>query len=175
MSTANPSPQAPAPPGATAPMTITRLFNAPRARVFAAWTDPAQVAQWWSPHGFSNPVCELDVRPGGRIRIDMLGPDGVVYPDTGVYHEIVPPERIVFTNRAFEDEAGQAQLEVLTTVTFAEENGQTRLTVHSEVVKATPAVAGALAGMEVGWRQSLEKLAELLETGSVTPRPASWD
>jgi uncharacterized protein YndB with AHSA1/START domain len=157
------------------PVTISRLLNAPRERVFAAWTDPAQVAQWWSPHGFSNPVCELDVRPGGAMRIDMLGPDGVVYPDTGVYHEIVPPERIVFTSRAFEDESGQAELEVLITVTFAEDAGKTQLTVQAVPVKATPAVAGALAGMEVGWRQSLEKLAELLETGHVTPRPPSWD
>ena len=50
-------------------LTITRTFDAPRALVFKAWTDPAQVAQWWGPAGWSNPVCEIDPRPGGAIRM----------------------------------------------------------------------------------------------------------
>jgi uncharacterized protein YndB with AHSA1/START domain len=180
MTTANRSPQPPAPPPAaaapglppdlTAPVTITRILDAPRARVFAAWTDPAQVAQWWSPHGFTTPLCELDVRPGGTILMHMLGPDGIIYPDKGVYHEIVPPERLVFTSTAIEDEAGQPQLEVRTTVTFAEYHGKTKLTLQAVVVRATPTVAGALAGMAAGWSQSLEKLAEYLVTGDVTPQ-----
>src|SRR5579864_4389397 len=78
-------------------MEMTRVFDAPRKVVFAAWTDPKQMAQWWGPTGFTTPVCELDVRPGGAIRIDMRAPDGTIYPMTGVYKEIVPPERIVFT------------------------------------------------------------------------------
>ncbi len=61
------------------------MFDAPRELVFKAWTDPKQVAQWWGPHGFSNPVCELGLRPGADIRIHMRGPDGTVYPMTGVY------------------------------------------------------------------------------------------
>src|SRR5882762_715575 len=63
-----------------------------------AWTDPKQVAEWWGPHRFTNPVCDLDVRPGGAIRIHMRGPDGTVYPMTGVYQEVVEPERLVFTS-----------------------------------------------------------------------------
>ncbi len=54
---------------------ITRMFDAPRALVFKAWTDPRHVARWWGPKGVTNPVCELDVRPGGAIRIDMRGAD----------------------------------------------------------------------------------------------------
>jgi uncharacterized protein YndB with AHSA1/START domain len=71
--------------------------------------------------GFTNPVCELDVRPGGGIRIDMRGPDGVVYPMDGVFHGIVEPERLVFTSRAFEKESGKTLIVVHNTVTFAEE------------------------------------------------------
>ncbi len=143
-------------------LVITRVFDAPRDLVFKAWTDPKHVAQWWGPKGFTNPVCELDVRPGGAIRIDMRGPDGVIYPMKGVFHEIVEPERLVVTTSALEDEEGNPQLEVLTTVTFAEYNGKTKLMLQAVVVKSAPAAAGALAGMEQGWRQSLDRLAEYL-------------
>ena len=141
-------------------VTITRLFDAPRALVFKAWTDPKQLAQWWGPHGFTTPVCEVDVRPGGALLIHMRGPDGVVYPNKGVFHEIVEPERIVVTTSAFEDAEGHPQLEVLNTVTFAELSGKTKLTLHVVVVKSTPVVDTALAGMEEGWNQSLDRLAE---------------
>lgn len=84
------------------------------------------------------------------------------YPTTGVFHEVVAPERLVFTTSAFADEVGHPGLEVLNTVTFAELDGKTHLTLHAVVVKSVPAVAGALAGMEEGWSQSLDKLAEHL-------------
>ncbi|MGA2539857.1 MAG: SRPBCC domain-containing protein, partial [Terracidiphilus sp.] len=69
---------------------ISRLFNAPRELVYAAWTDPKQLAQWWGPKGFTNPRCEVDVRPGGKIHIDMRAPDGVVYPMAGAFREVIP-------------------------------------------------------------------------------------
>ena len=64
-------------------LVLIRIFDAPRERVWKAWTDPRQVAQWWGPAGFTNPRCEVDVRPGGVLRIDMRGPDGTVYPMAG--------------------------------------------------------------------------------------------
>ncbi|HTE85555.1 MAG TPA: SRPBCC domain-containing protein [Dehalococcoidia bacterium] len=141
-------------------LVLTRVFDAPRELVFKAWTDPRHVAEWWGPHGFTNPVCELDARPGGAILIHMLWPDGsTVNPMRGVYHEIVEPERLVFTSTAMEDEQGKPGLEVLNTVTFAEDNGKTRMTLHALVVKAAPETAAALAGMEQGWTESLERLS----------------
>jgi uncharacterized protein YndB with AHSA1/START domain len=104
----------------------------------------------------------LDVRPGGALLIHMRGPDGVVYPTKGVFHEIALPERLVFTTSAFEDDQGNPRLEVLNTVTFAELGGKTKLRLHAVVVKSAPAVEAALAGMEEGWSQSLDKLAEHL-------------
>jgi len=139
-------------------LVFTRAFDAPRELVFEAWTDPKRVAQWWGPHGFTNPVCELDVRPGGAIRIDMRGPDGTVYPMTGVYQEIVAPERLAFASAAL-DEEGNPLFEVLTTVTFAGQGGRTTLTLQARVVKATAEAAPYLEGMEAGWTQSLERLA----------------
>ena len=60
--------------------THTRVLKAPREKVWAAWTDPARMAAWWGPKGFTNPVCELDVRPGGRIWIVMRAPDRSDHP-----------------------------------------------------------------------------------------------
>ena len=98
------------------------------------------------------------------MRIDMLGPDGRLYPMKGVFHEIVPPQRLVFMSKAFENEAGDPQLEVLHTITFTDVGDQTRLTLEARVVKATPKVAEALAGMEQGWVQALDRLAESLQS-----------
>ncbi len=115
------------------------------------------MAQWWGPHGFTNPVCELDVRPGGAIRIDMRGPDGTLYPMTGLYREIVEPDRLVFTSAAL-DERGEPLFEVLTTVTFAEQGEQTIQTLRARVARTTARAAPYLEGMEAGWTQSLQRL-----------------
>jgi uncharacterized protein YndB with AHSA1/START domain len=144
-------------------LVITRVLAARRELVFQAWTNPKHVRRWWGPHGFTNPVCELDVKPGGAMRIDMLGPDGKVYPMRGVFHEIVPPERLVFTSMAVENGTGKPILEVLNTVTFTDLGSQTRLTLEARVVRATPEAAEALAGMETGWSQALERLEESLQ------------
>ena len=152
-------------PTATREVTLTRVFDAPRVMVWNAWIDPKQMAQWWGPHHFTNPRCELDVRPGGAIRIDMRAPNGTVYPMGGHFDEIVPRERLVFTAIA-EDHDGNALLESVTTVTFVEEGGEasgkTRITVHAKAVGLAPVAPQMLAGMEAGWTQSLERLAALV-------------
>jgi uncharacterized protein YndB with AHSA1/START domain len=146
-------------------LVLTRVFDAPRELVFKVWTDPKHVARWWGPHGFTNPVCELDLRPGGAIRIHMRAPDGTVYPMTGVFQEIVEPERIVFISAAL-DAAGNPMFEVLTTVTFAEQGKKTKQTMRARVIKTTPQAAPYIAGMEQGWTQSLERLTAYLATQS---------
>ena len=143
-------------------MTTSRILNAPRELVFKVWTEPQHLAQWWGPRGFTNPVCELDLKPGGKIRIHMDHPDFPNHLMTGVFHEVIAPERLVFTSKAFENEDGVAPLEIFNTVTFEDHNGKTKLTVHAVVTKATPKMAGALAGMDMGWSQSLDKLNEYL-------------
>jgi uncharacterized protein YndB with AHSA1/START domain len=144
---------------------ITRIIDAPPAIVFEAWTDPEHMAQWWGPAGFTNPVCELDVRPGGAIFILMRAPDGAEHPMTGTFHEIVPPERLVFTACAV-DHQGKRLLEAHTTVTFVEQGGMTRLTVEARAVGLVDLAARMLEGMEAGWTQSLERLAQLAATRS---------
>jgi len=142
-------------------VTITRVFAAPRALVFKAWTDPQHLAQWWGPHGFTTPVCEFDAHVGGALRIHMRGPDGTIYPMHGVIRELVTPERLVFSSVAT-DAASKPLLEQLTTITFVEQNGKTTMTMHSRAVAVAEAGVGHLQGMEIGWTQTIDRLEALL-------------
>lgn len=149
-------------------ISITSLINAPREVVWRAWTEPKHVAKWWGSHGFTAPVCKLDVRPGGAILIHMRGPRGspfdVETPMQGIFQEVSVPMRLVFGSSALFAAAGNTQVETLNTVTFEEYNGRTRLTLHAAVSCANAAATGAVAGMEQGWRESLERLAKLVST-----------
>src|SRR2546421_7118513 len=78
-------------------MVITRGFDAPRALVWKAWTDPQYVMQWWGPKGFTAPFCKIDFRVGGKFLCCMKSPDGQEGWNGGEYHEIVPPGKIVYS------------------------------------------------------------------------------
>ena len=87
----------------TAPATdrelvLTRIIDAPREKLFRAWTDPELLKQWFAPLPYTTPVAELDVRPGGANLVVMRGPDGKDLPNRGVYLEVVENERLVFTD-----------------------------------------------------------------------------
>lgn len=151
-------------------LTITRIINAPRELVFNAWIDPQHMKQWWGPHGFTNPVCEMDVRPGGAIRICMDSPEFPKHWMYGAFHEIVKPERLVFVSTAFADEKGVPQIEALNTVTFEETHKtKTKLTLQVELTKLNPEFHFAADGMQEGWNQSLDRLTDLAE------RHEAWD
>jgi len=140
---------------------ITRIFAAPRQLVWQAWTDPGHLAQWWGPRNFTNPVCQLDVRPGGAIHIVMRAPNGVDYPMAGRYREIAAPEKLVYTSGAL-DEKGKLMFELLHTVTLAERDGRTTLTIKSRVIQTTAGADKYTNGYEAGMTQSLERLASHL-------------
>jgi uncharacterized protein YndB with AHSA1/START domain len=142
-------------------LVMTRVFDAPRELVFRVWTDTRHMARWWGPKGFTNPVCELDVRAGGAIRIHMRAPDGMVHPMTGVFQEIVEPERLIFVSSAL-DGNGNSMFDVLSTVTFAEQRGKTVLTLQLRVINTTAQAPQYLKGMEMGWTQSLDRLGAYL-------------
>jgi uncharacterized protein YndB with AHSA1/START domain len=143
-------------------LVITRVFDAPRELVFRAWTDSNHMARWWGPKGFTNRVEHMDVRPGGAWRIIMCAPDGAEHSSQGVYREIVPPERLAFTNTAV-DKDGNVIIDGFTTVTLDDQNGKTKLTLQTRGVAKIAYAANYLKGMEMGWTQSLERLAESLE------------
>ena len=153
---------------------IKRVFEAPRERLWRAWTDPDRLMRWWGPKGFTAPRISIDFRVGGKYLNCMrgAGQDGVVrdYWTTGVYREIVPMERIVCTD-SFADEKGNVvpasdynmpgdwPLELLVTVTFEEHDGRTEMTLRH---------AGIPEGhmkdeCETGWNESFDKLGESLK------------
>lgn len=141
---------------------LSRTIAAPLAVAFKAWTDPKQLAKWWGPKGFTNPVCKVDARPEGTIQIDMTGPDGTVYPMRGIFHEVIKNVSISFSTYAFDDERKRAGLVNHNTVTFSEQDGMTTITLAVKVVRASNAVAAAVAGMRQGWGESLDRLTVLI-------------
>lgn len=145
---------------------LTRTFDAPRDIVFKAWTTPKLVAQWWGPRGFTNPVAEVNARPGGAINIVMEDSEGLIekggrYPMEGEFQEVVEPEKLVFRGQAMLN--GQPMPENLVTVLFEEADGKTTINVSVVITKATPEAEGPLSGMAMGWNQQLDKLKELIE------------
>ena len=143
-------------------LVISRTFLAPRALVWQAWTDPAHIVKWWGPHRYTTPRAEMDLRPGGAVRLDMQGPNGGISPIVGTVDEAVAPERLVTTTRLEQD--GGVLFEVRHTVTFEDRGNETRVTLRAHVLQATDAAAGAIAGMDEGWNQSLDRLASYAAT-----------
>lgn len=109
----------------------SRVIDAPRERVFRAFSDPAHLARWWGPTGFTNTFHAFDLRPGGAWRFVMHGPDGVDYPNESVFVEVAAPERIVFEHLS--------DHHFRMTITFAAQEGGRTL---------------------VGWRQVFDTAAE---------------
>src|SRR5688500_18528128 len=79
-------------------LVLTRLIDAPREKLFRAWTEPELLKQWFAPLPWTTPHAELDVRPGGSSLIVMRGPDGNEFPSRGIYLEVVPNQKLVFTD-----------------------------------------------------------------------------
>ncbi|HSU06834.1 MAG TPA: SRPBCC domain-containing protein [Acetobacteraceae bacterium] len=136
---------------------VTRIFDAPRALVFRAWTEPERAASWWGPQGFTTLSCRMDVRAGGGFRVSARAPDGTVHCKSGIYREVVVPERLVFTY-GWEDAQGGLGHEMLVTVTFAEHGDRTRLTLHQTNFESVAARDAHLAG----WTSCLERFAGYL-------------
>lgn len=145
---------------------IVRVFNAPRELVFKAWTDPKQVAQWWGPKGFTTRVTELDLRPGGKWRYVMVGPDGTEYPVKGVFREIVPLERIVTSDEFDEgfEKVVNADLPrgIVMTAIFEDVAGNTKLTLQIVHESAEDRRKHEQMGVIGGWNSSFECLDEFL-------------
>jgi len=140
---------------------LSRLLHAPRELVFAAWTDPKQIVQWWGPRGFTTTTYEMTVTPGGVWRFVMHGPDGRDYKNKIIFTEVVAPERLVYRH-AGEDEHEDIRFEV--TVTFQAQGGKTLLTMRSVFGTAQERddVVTKYGAME-GGKQTLERLAEHVE------------
>ena len=143
---------------------ISRTVKARREGVWRLWTEPRHLAEWWGPHGFTNPECSIDPRPGGELRILMRSPEGEEYLNVGMVQVAEPPKRLVFTITLLNPD-GSRRLENLTTVDLSDRGGATAVTVRVQVLHATPDARENLAGMRDGWSESLERLAQTTEKG----------
>ena len=141
-------------------VSLTRRIAASPEFVFRVWIDAKHLAEWWGPKCFTNPVCEVDPRVGGAIRIHMRSPEGKMFPVAGRFVEIDRPHRLVFTTAALDGE-GRPMFEVLNTVIFTAVDEGTEISLVARVTSTTPAAPQFLAGMSQGWSQSLDRLAAL--------------
>ena len=142
-------------------LVVTRLFDAPPSRVFRAWSEPELFRRWWMPKsvtGVSLLACDMDVRTGGKYRLEFGAEGSGSMAFYGKYLDVVPNERVVWTNDEGEEGA-------VTTVTFKEQGGKTLLTFH-ELYPTKEALDEAMTGSAAGLPEQLDQLEELLSGGA---------
>ena len=143
-------------------LVITRVFDAPQALVFAAWTEPEHLARWSGPQGFTTPHSTMDLREGGRYRACLRSPEGAEHWVGGVYKTLQPPHRLVMTH-AWEDEHGEPGPQTLVTVTLSEESpGRTRMHFRQSGFDST----SSRDGHARGWASSFDRLQAHMEDAS---------
>lgn len=151
---------------ATEPIvTVERVFDAPRTLLFKLFTDPYHLVHFYGPHGVSNTIGEMDVRPGGIWRHVMRFPDGGEYAITSVFLEVVEPERIVYRN--VPDDCsfnGQAAPQIVTRIVFDDLGGSTRLTAEFRATSVAVRDEIVRWGFGRNMSQGNEKLAAYLTT-----------
>lgn len=155
---------------------IERTFDVPRALMWKMWTDPAHLARWWGPKGFTVSHCKVDLRPGGIFHYGLRSPDGQEIWGKFVYREIVAPERMVYVVSFSDVDAGITvhplnptwPRQILSTTAFVEKNGKTTVTVRWSPFEATrEEVETFEAGRESmfqGFTGTFDQLAAYLET-----------
>lgn len=139
---------------------MTRVFDAPRRLVWAAWTSPEHLPHWMlGPPGWTMPVCEVDLRPGGAWRYVWRQADGTEMAMSGVYREVTPYERLVST-----ESWGGDWPETINTLTLSEEGGKTTITSTVLYPSKEARDAATQTGMKEGVNASFDRLAEYVKT-----------
>jgi uncharacterized protein YndB with AHSA1/START domain len=144
-------------------LVLTRLLDAHPEKVYRAWTEPELLKQWFAPLPWTTPRAETDVRPGGASLIVMRSPEGVDYPNQGVYLEVVENERLVFTDaytRAWEPSQQPFMTVVLT---FEPSGGKTLYTARVLHWTVADRQHHEQMGFHQGWGQCTDQLADLLK------------
>lgn len=142
---------------------MTRMFDAPRALVWKAHSDPKHLAQWWGPRGFVVVTCELDMKVGGQWKIVQKAPDGSVFTFKGEYIEIVLGEKVVQTfgmEGMFEDKT------IIETLMLEAVGDKTKITTVQRFESFEDRAGMISSGMEGGANESWDRLDELLETAA---------
>lgn len=163
MTTTSASPATPATPASDRELVLTRLIDAPREKVFKAWTNPELLKKWFAPLPWTTPAAHLDVRPGGSTAITMRSPEGKEFPSAGVYLEVVENERLVFTD-AYTKAWHPSEKPFMTVVlTFEDEGKKTRYTARVLHWTVADREAHEKMGFHTGWGKCADQLTELVE------------
>jgi uncharacterized protein YndB with AHSA1/START domain len=142
-------------------LVLTRIIDAPREKVFRAWTEPELLKQWFAPSPWTVRVAEVDVRPGGASLIVMCGPDGNEFPNRGVYLEVVKNERIVVTD-AYTQAWEPSEKPFMTAImTFEDAGGKTKYTARALHWTVADREAHEKMGFHEGWGRCADQLAAL--------------
>lgn len=143
-------------------LSISRLIDAPRTKVFRAWTEPELFAQWWGPHGMTTPICEMELWVGGLFHTVLRAPDGSEYPSQGVFLEIFAPQRIVFTDAFRPGWIPSKKAFMTVIVTLDDVHGHTRYTARALHWSATDCQVHEEMGFHRGWGESLDRLVDVV-------------
>jgi uncharacterized protein YndB with AHSA1/START domain len=144
-------------------LSLTRMIDAPRQKIFKAWTTPELVKQWFAPLPWSTPHVEMDVRPGGASLIVMAGPDGNEFPSRGVYLEVVENEKLVFTDAFTSAWVPSAKPFMVGTITLEDLGGdRTKYTATVLHWSEEDRQAHENMGFHHGWGQCTDQLAALV-------------
>jgi uncharacterized protein YndB with AHSA1/START domain len=147
-------------------LVLTRLIDAPRAKLFRCWTEPALLKQWFAPAPVTTPVAEVDLRVGGACRIVMRTPDGNDIPCPGTYLEVVPDRKLVFSDAYTGDWMPKTNSKPFMTaiITFDDEAGKTRYTATVRHWSADDKKTHEQMGFHDGWAKCADQLAALAKT-----------
>ncbi|MET0262807.1 MAG: SRPBCC family protein [Rariglobus sp.] len=160
----NPTPDSTASFPADRELVLTRVLNAPREKVYRAWTDPTLITQWFTPPPYLTVAAEMDVRPGGSSLIVMQSPEGQQIPNRGIYLEVVPNERLVFTD-AYTSAWEPSEKPFMTGILTFEDagNGQTRYTARVRHWTVSDRDEHEKMGFHQGWGTATDQLEALAQ------------
>lgn len=147
--------------GSDRELVLSRLIDAPREKVYRAWTEPDLLVKWFAPKPWTTARAELDVRPGGANLIVMRSPDGDEYPNPGIYLEVVPNQRLVTTD-AYTAAWQPSEKPFMTLIlTLEDEGGKTRYTATVRHWTAADREQHEKMGFHEGWGQCADQLEQV--------------
>ena len=144
-------------------LTLSKHYDAPPERVFAAWTEPDRMKRWWGPKGWTIAWSEADLRPGGAFRYAMRSPEGDEHVVEGTIAEIDPP-RLYSTVSELGGDGNHPPVRVVTTVTFEGKDGGTLLILVTVATAAPDMIGPATEGMDEHSAEHLDRLGAYLDT-----------
>jgi uncharacterized protein YndB with AHSA1/START domain len=152
-------------PSSDRELVLTRVIDAPRAKVFRAWAEPELLKQWWAPQPWTTPHAELDLCAGGTSKVTMRSPEGKDFPYSGVYLEVVPNERIVLTD-AYKEAWVPSDKPFMTVIVTFEDigGGKTRYTARVRHWTVADREQHEQMGFHEGWGKCADQLAALAAT-----------